>query len=135
MTIKRALSNKPIPIYGNGQQIRDWLHVEDHISALILIMENSSAGERYNIGGNNQTKNIDLVKMILSILDEKKPLKGENSYQNLISFVTDRPGHDTRYHINCNKLKDAFGWQEEYSLKEGLERTVEWYLNNQSFLT
>ncbi|HAW94467.1 MULTISPECIES: dTDP-glucose 4,6-dehydratase [unclassified Arsukibacterium] len=131
-TIHNALAGKPIPIYGNGQQIRDWLYVEDHAAALYLVLNHGRIGESYNIGGLNETTNLALVHKLCDILDELAPTgfckltKGQ-SYRQFMRFVADRPGHDQRYAINCNKLHAELGWQPTESLHSGLVKTVQAY--------
>lgn len=128
VTILNALANKAIPIYGNGSNIRDWLHVEDHAEALLTVLKYGEIGRSYNIGGENEVTNIDIVKKICLILDKKKPAK--KSYLELITFVEDRPGHDSRYAIDPSRMKDELNWRPSISLDEGLEKTVDWYLEN-----
>ena len=132
LTIYKSLNDKEIPIYGNGEQIRDWIYVDDHVSGLLYIMENGIVGEKYNIGSNNEIKNIDVVSNICEILDQIKPRK-KGSYSDLISFVADRPGHDTRYALNNKKICDL-GWKPSYSWKNGLRNTIDWYLRNIDYL-
>jgi len=124
--INSCLENKPIPIYGDGKNIRDWLFVKDHCSALKLVVEKGVAGEKYNIGGTNQFTNIEVVNKICEFMDIKVPR--EYSYKKLISFVEDRLGHDRRYDINCSKIKKHFGWEQSVFFNEGLEYTVDWYI-------
>ncbi len=127
-----ALKGKPLPIYGEGDQIRDWLYVEDHAKALYLVVKKGLVGETYNIGGHNEKQNIDVVKMICDILDEivpEKP-KGIRTFHQLITFVDDRPGHDKRYAINANKMENELGWKPEQTFESGIRKTVEWYLKN-----
>ena len=135
LTILNALEGKDIPIYGNGEQIRDWLYVDDHADALYQILQKGKIGETYNIGGNNEITNIELVKKICLILDRKIKVKPSKikSFVELISFVQDRPGHDYRYGINASKLKNELNWEPTTSLDLGLLKTVDWYMNNQTF--
>ncbi len=126
-----ALAGKPIPIYGQGVNIRDWLFVEDHASALLLVATTGKPGETYNIGGNAELTNIDLVRALCKILDQVQPEGAP--YENLITFVADRPGHDLRYAIDANKIKDELGWEPSVTLEEGLRATVEWYLENRKW--
>jgi len=130
--ILNAISGKPLPIYGNGLQIRDWLHVEDHAKALTKVALEGKIGETYNIGGNNEIKNIDVVNMLCELLEEMVPNKphGVNKYKDLICFVKDRPGHDERYAINTSKIKQDLGWAPEKNFENGLRETVSWYLKN-----
>lgn len=124
-----ALSQKPIPIYGDGKQIRDWLFVEDHVEALLDLLIKGKVGENYCIGGENEWTNLDIVSKICEILDGIKPLKGK-SYKDFITFVQDRPGHDRRYAINASKIRQSIGWHTKHSMEEGLKETVDWYVNN-----
>lgn len=119
--LKNALSNNKIPVYGTGENIRDWLYVDDHCDGINLALLNGVNGEKYNIGGGQEVSNIDLVKMILDILDKS---------HDLIDFVTDRPGHDLRYSIDCTKIKDQLGYKPQHSLQQGLEKTIKWYSDN-----
>lgn len=132
LTILNALELRPLPVYGDGQQIRDWIHVEDHVRALDLLMTKGATGESYCIGSDNEITNLDLVKKICLILDNIKPRSDSKSYADLITFVTDRPGHDYRYATNASKLKDMIDWYPKISFDEGLRRTIEWYLPNAS---
>ena len=133
LVIHNCLNGKPIPVYGDGQQIRDWLYVEDHCEALMKVINHGKVGQRYNIGGNQEVKNIDLIKMICRLLNELSPSK-EGSYEHLISFVKDRPGHDQRYAIDNTKIKNELNWSPSISLKMGLKKTIEWYLSNNTWL-
>ena len=133
VVILKCLSGEPIPVYGQGENIRDWLYVEDHADALLTTLENGSIGETYNIGGNNERKNIDLVRTICAIMDTIKPLSDDKSYDDLITFVTDRPGHDRRYAINAAKIKNTLGWEPSIGFDEGFEQTVKWYVENQAW--
>ena len=131
VVILSAIAGNPLPVYGDGSNIRDWLYVEDHADALLKVLKEGVAGQTYNIGGNSEVKNIDLVRMICSILDEYLP--SQLPYNEQITFVTDRPGHDFRYAIDCSKIKDELGWEPSLSLKQGMEKTVQWYLDNKSW--
>ncbi len=135
LTILNAIHGKPLPVYGNGMQIRDWLYVEDHAKALYLVAKEGSIGETYNIGGHNEKTNIEVVKTICKWLDKLVPekLNGKESFQELIEFVTDRPGHDQRYAINAQKIERELGWLPEETFETGIEKTVHWYLNNQQW--
>lgn len=124
--IRCCLENKPIPIYGNGQNIRDWLYVEDHVAAIDLILNKGTIGEVYNVGGKNEHTNLSLTKTICAILDELKP--SSKKYETLISFVTDRAGHDQRYAIDNSKIQTELGFVPKYDLADGLRKTIEWYL-------
>ena len=131
VVILNALAGKPIPVYGAGENVRDWLYVEDHADALLLVLEKGKLGRSYNIGGENERRNIDLVRTICAILDEKRPKAG--SYADQITFVTDRPGHDARYAIDPSRIREELGWRPSVTVEEGLERTVAWYLDNESW--
>ena len=134
--IINALQGKTISVYGDGSQIRDWLYVEDHVNALIEVVLRGKLGETYNIGGNNEKKNIDVVLSICSLLEELAPnnkVKGLESYKDLIEFVKDRPGHDLRYAIDASKIKNELNWSPAESFGTGLRKTVEWFLNNQNW--
>lgn len=136
LVILNALAGKPLPVYGNGTQIRDWLYVEDHARALYKVVTEAAVGETYNIGGHNEQKNIDVVKAICELLEELAPNKPEGlaRYQDLITYVTDRPGHDLRYAIDASKIQQDLGWVPQESFKTGLRKTVQWYLNNQAWV-
>ena len=131
LVILNALEGKPLPIYGQGDQIRDWLYVEDHARALYKVVTEGKVGETYNIGGHNEKQNIDVVETICSILDEVCPK--ETQYAEQITHVTDRPGHDRRYAIDSSKMKKELNWLPEETFETGLRKTVEWYLNNQEW--
>lgn len=135
LTILNALQGKPLPVYGDGQQIRDWLYVDDHARALYMVVTKGEIGETYNIGGHNEQKNIDVVKSICSLLDKLCPKHPNNinSYHELITFVTDRPGHDARYAIDATKIHQELNWMPEETFETGLRKTVEWFLNNQDW--
>ncbi|WP_420396861.1 dTDP-glucose 4,6-dehydratase [Nioella sp.] len=128
--ILNALAGKPLPIYGDGSNIRDWLYVEDHADALLLVVEKGAPGRSYNIGGENERSNLDLVKTLCAILDDLRP-KAEGSYADQITFVTDRPGHDARYAIDPTRIREELGWRPSVTVEEGLRRTVLWYLDNE----
>ncbi len=130
LVILNALDGKALPIYGKGDQIRDWLFVEDHARALYKVVTEGVVGETYNIGGHNEKQNIEVVKTICKILDELKPQINNRPYETLITFVKDRPGHDLRYAIDASKIKQDLGWVPEESFETGIRKTVEWYLNN-----
>jgi dTDP-glucose 4,6-dehydratase len=133
--ILNALQGKPLPIYGDGLQIRDWLYVEDHVKALVKVVTEGAVGETYNIGGHNEKTNIEVVETICSLLEELAPEKpsGLLHYRDLISFVKDRPGHDARYAINATKIEQELGWVPEETFETGLRKTVQWYLDNQGW--
>jgi dTDP-glucose 4,6-dehydratase len=128
LMITNALGGKPLPVYGDGLQVRDWLYVEDHCSALVRVLESGKPGETYNIGGNNQQKNIDVVNAVCALLDELVPASPYRPHARLIQTVQDRPGHDRRYAIDARKIQRELGWQPQESFSSGLRKTVEWYL-------
>jgi dTDP-glucose 4,6-dehydratase len=130
LTIHHALAGKPLPIYGDGQQIRDWLYVKDHCSAIRHVLEAGKRGEVYNVGGWNEKANLEVVHILCAILDELQPRKDSLSYREQITFVTDRPGHDRRYAIDARKLERELGWKPAETFETGLRKTVEWYLKN-----
>lgn len=132
VVILNAIAGKPLPIYGNGQQIRDWLYVDDHARALLTVIEKGAIGETYNIGGHNEKANLEVVQTICKILEELRPEKPEGvaSYADLITFVTDRPGHDLRYAIDASKIARELGWKPDETFETGLKKTVQWYLDN-----
>ena len=132
VVILKALAGAPIPIYGTGENVRDWLYVEDHADALLLVLEKGQLGASYNIGGENERRNIDLVRTLCAILDEKQP-KASGSYADQITFVADRPGHDARYAIDPSRLRDELGWRPSVTVEEGLALTVQWYLDNEAW--
>ena len=134
LVILNALDGKPLPIYGKGDQIRDWLFVEDHARALYKVVTAGVVGETYNIGGHNEKQNIEVVKTICKILDELKPQSNGQVYESLITFVKDRPGHDLRYAIDASKIGQDLGWKPEETFETGIRKTVEWYLNNQEWV-
>lgn len=133
LMIINALAGLKLPVYGDGSNIRDWLYVGDHARALALVFEKGRAGEKYNIGGFNEVKNIEVVNLICRILDEKRPRPDGASYAEQISFVTDRPGHDFRYAIDAGKVERELGWKPLETFESGLRRTVEWYLDNEAW--
>ncbi|MEO1612319.1 MAG: GDP-mannose 4,6-dehydratase, partial [Pseudomonadota bacterium] len=126
VTILNALAGRPLPVYGKGENVRDWLFVEEHAEALLLVVSDGVVGETYNIGGDAEARNIDLVRSICALMDERRPEAGP--HERLIEFVTDRPGHDFRYAIDGSKVAAELGWAPKLTLKEGLARTVDWYL-------
>ena len=130
LIIIKALEEKPLPIYGDGSNIRDWLHVEDHADALLLVLFEGEVGRSYNIGGENERTNLELVQAICKILDRLRP-REIGTYADLISFVKDRPGHDMRYSIDPSRIRDELGWRPTLSVEQGLEKTVQWYLDNE----
>ena len=131
VVILNALAGKDIPVYGAGENVRDWLYVEDHADALLTVLEHGKLGRSYNIGGENEAKNIDIVRMICAILDTKKPK--QTPYSEQITFVTDRPGHDLRYAIDPTRIATELGWRPSVTLEQGLEKTVQWYLDNEDW--
>jgi dTDP-glucose 4,6-dehydratase len=131
LCILNALNGKPLPIYGDGQQVRDWLYVKDHCSAIRTVLEKGRLGETYNVGGWNEKANLDVVKTLCAILDELKPKLDGTKYESQITFVKDRPGHDRRYAIDATKLEKELGWKPQETFETGIRKTVEWYLNNQ----
>lgn len=132
LMILNALDGRPLPVYGDGHQIRDWLYVDDHARALYTVISHGAVGETYNIGGHNEKKNIEVVKLICELLEELAPQKpvGVDNYRDLIKFVSDRPGHDIRYAIDASKIKNDLGWVPQESFETGLRKTVQWYLSN-----
>ncbi|MGB1187816.1 MAG: dTDP-glucose 4,6-dehydratase [Cycloclasticus pugetii] len=131
LVILNALEGKPLPIYGKGNQIRDWLYVEDHARALVLVATKGKVGETYNIGGNNEKQNIEVVQTICHMLDELVPK--DSRYEDQITYVADRPGHDMRYAIDASKIDQQLGWKPQETFESGIKKTVEWYLNNQTW--
>ena len=131
--INNIKNNKPLPVYGKGDNIRDWLFVEDHAKAIDVIFHEGKVGDTYNIGGNNEWKNIDLIKLLCKIMDNKLNREIGTS-EKLISYVTDRAGHDFRYAIDSSKLMTQLGWKPSVTFEEGLEKTVDWFLNNETWL-
>ncbi len=130
LMIVNALAGKPLPIYGDGQQIRDWLYVRDHCSAIRRVLEAGKVGETYNVGGWNEKANIDIVKTVCALLDELRPRADGKSYAEQITFVTDRPGHDRRYAIDARKLERELGWKPAETFETGIRKTVQWYLDH-----
>jgi dTDP-glucose 4,6-dehydratase len=132
LVILNALAGKPLPVYGNGLQVRDWLFVEDHARALLKVVTEGVVGETYNIGGHNEQKNIDVVRGICALLEELAPQRpaGVAQFADLITFVKDRPGHDQRYAIDASKIERELGWVPEETFETGLRKTVQWYLDN-----
>jgi dTDP-glucose 4,6-dehydratase len=133
--IKKALANEPLPVYGKGANVRDWLHVSDHCKAIDLIVRKGKDGEVYNIGGHNEKANIEVVKTICALLEELVPNKpaGVEKYEDLITYVTDRPGHDVRYAIDAAKIGRELGWKPQETFESGIRKTVEWYLANEKW--
>ncbi|MEI2806616.1 dTDP-glucose 4,6-dehydratase [Albidovulum sp.] len=131
VVILKALAGAPIPVYGKGDNVRDWLYVEDHAGALLTVVQRGKVGRSYNIGGENEATNLDLVRRICAILDERRP--GNGPYAEQIAFVADRPGHDRRYAIDPSRIREELGWQPSVTLDEGLERTVQWFLDHEDW--
>lgn len=134
--ILNALAGKSLPVYGDGSQIRDWLYVDDHARALVKVVEDGEVGETYNIGGHNEKKNLEVVKTICALLEElaaDEKVEGLSRYENLITFVTDRPGHDARYAIDASKIEKELGWTPDETFESGLRKTVQWYLENKEW--
>ena len=130
LVIHNALSGKPLPIYGDGQQIRDWLYVKDHCLAIACVLDKGVVGETYNVGGNNEKTNLEVVQTICATLDQLRPLKNGKSYSDQITFVKDRPGHDRRYAIDASKIKRDLGWEPQESFESGILKTITWYLDH-----
>lgn len=133
VVIQKVLNRQPVPVYGDGLNVRDWLHVQDHVEALWLVLQQGQTGETYNIGGHNECTNIRIVELICDLIDELKPELGGNSRQ-LISFVKDRPGHDRRYAIDASKIEAALQWKPSFTFEQGIRLTVQWYLDNQPWI-
>jgi len=133
LMILNALDGKPLPVYGDGQQIRDWLYVEDHAAAIWMVLRSGRLGETYNVGGLNERANLDVVKTLCALLDAQSPRSDGVSYESQIAYVADRPGHDRRYAIDCSKIQGELGWAPDESFETGLAKTVDWYLSNRSW--
>ena len=131
LVIHNALAGKPLPIYGDGQQVRDWLYVKDHCSAIRRVLEEGRTGETYNVGGWNEKPNLEVVEALCAILDERQPRADGRSYAEQITYVKDRPGHDRRYAIDASKIEQELGWRPEETFETGIRKTVDWYLENQ----
>ena len=133
LVIKNALAGKELPVYGDGLQVRDWLFVDDHAEALLIVAQDGAIGETYNIGGNNERTNIEVVRIICKTLNKISSLplaSGINNFEELITFVKDRPGHDVRYAIDCSKIKDHLGWEPKETFESGMEKTIQWFVDN-----
>lgn len=130
VVILKALQGEEIPVYGDGKNVRDWLFVDDHVKGLLTVLKNGKTGETYNIGGHNEKQNIEVVKMICSVLDNLRPRDDNRSYSTQISFVKDRPGHDWRYAIDASKIQRKLGWTPNETFKSGMKKTIQWYLEN-----
>ena len=133
LMILNCLQEKNLPIYGKGDNVRDWLFVEDHCDAIYSVLSSGKLGETYNIGGNNEIQNIDIVKIICEKMDEYSPRKQGGNYEELITYVTDRPGHDFRYAIDASKISNELGWQPKENFETGIEKTIRWYLENREW--
>jgi len=133
LAINNIKNMKPVPVYGKGENVRDWLYVEDHARAIDVIFHKGKEGEKYNVGGNNEWKNIDVIRLLCRIMD-KKLKRSEGASEQLITFVKDRAGHDLRYAIDSTKLQQELGWKPSLQFEEGLEKTVDWYLENKTWL-
>jgi dTDP-glucose 4,6-dehydratase len=131
--ILNCISEKPLPVYGKGDNVRDWLYVEDHCDAIYSVLTNGGIGSTYNIGGNNEIKNIDIVKIICRKMDERSPRTNGAKYEELITYVADRPGHDFRYAIDASKIENELGWLPKESFETGIEKTILWYLDNKEW--
>lgn len=134
LVIARALAGEPLPVYGDGRQVRDWLFVGDHCAAIRTVLAKGRVGETYNVGGNAERRNIEVVKAICALLDERRPREDGQPRESQIAFVADRPGHDRRYAIDASKLKNELGWSPAYSFEQGIAETVDWYLANQPWV-
>ena len=134
LIIARALAGEPLPVYGDGKNVRDWLYVTDHCAAIRAVLEKGRTGETYNVGGDAERQNIEVVRTICSLLDERRPREDGRPRESQITYVTDRPGHDRRYAIDASKLQDELGWKPQYTFEKGIARTVDWYLENQAWV-
>ena len=132
--IGKVLKGEKLPIYGDGTNVRDWLYVEDHARGLALALVKGRLGETYNIGGKNEMQNLEVVRHIIGIIQELRPELKTNSVDDMITYVTDRPGHDKRYAINCDKIENELGWEPKESFETGIRKTIEWYLNNEAWV-
>lgn len=133
LIILNCLNHSPLPVYGKGDNVRDWLYVDDHAKALFLIWKDGKCGEKYNVGGRNERQNIDVVKVICQLMDKHSPNPIKGGHESLITYVTDRPGHDARYAIDADKLEQELGWKADENFDSGIEKTVKWYLENQDW--
>ena len=134
LIIARALAGEPLPVYGDGKNVRDWLFVGDHCQAIRTVLEKGRVGETYNVGGNAEKQNLEVVHTICALLDERAPRADGKPRSSQITFVADRPGHDRRYAIDASKLRDELGWEPEYTFEQGIAETVDWYLANQAWV-
>ena len=135
LVIARALAGEPLPVYGDGRQVRDWLFVADHCAAIRTVLAKGRVGETYNVGGNAEKQNIDVVKAICALLDQRRPRADGQPRASQIAYVADRPGHDRRYAIDASKLRDELGWEPRYDFERGIAETVDWYLDNQGWVS
>jgi dTDP-glucose 4,6-dehydratase len=133
LMIAKALAGEPLPVYGKGDQVRDWLYVEDHVRALQAVFERGSVGRTYNVGGHNEKQNIEVVHTLCAILDRLRPRDGGRSYAEQITWVADRPGHDKRYAIDASRINDELGWRPQETFETGIEKTIRWYLENEAW--
>lgn len=134
LVIAKALAGEPLPVYGDGKQVRDWLFVRDHCAAIRTVLKKGRVGETYNVGGNSEKQNIEVVKTICALLDQRRPRADGKPRESQIAFVADRPGHDRRYAIDASKLKNELGWEPAWTFERGIAETVDWYLNNQGWV-
>ena len=134
LVIAKALAGEPLPVYGDGRQVRDWLFVRDHCAAIRTVLAKGRVGETYNVGGNAEMQNIEVVKAICALLDQRRPREDGKPRESQIAYVADRPGHDRRYAIDASKLRDELGWEPEYSFERGIAETIDWYLDNQDWV-
>ncbi|MCB1577414.1 MAG: GDP-mannose 4,6-dehydratase, partial [Xanthomonadales bacterium] len=134
LMIQKALAGEPLPVYGDGRNVRDWLYVRDHCSAILRVLEIGRVGEVYNVGGDAERENIHVVKTVCALLDERQPLADGRKRESLISYVKDRPGHDRRYAIDASKIRRELGWRPTETFESGLARTVDWYLARQDWV-
>ena len=132
--IAKALAGEPLPVYGDGKQVRDWLFVSDHCQAIRTVLAKGRVGETYNVGGNAEMQNIEVVHAICALLDQRRPRQDGQPRASQIAYVADRPGHDRRYAIDASKLRDELGWEPEYTFERGIAETVDWYLANQDWV-
>ncbi len=135
LVIAKALAGEPLPVYGDGKQVRDWLFVADHCEAIRTVLDRGRVGETYNVGGNAEMQNIEVVKAICALLDQRRPREDGQRRETQIAYVADRPGHDRRYAIDASKLRDELGWEPKYTFERGIAETVDWYLDHQGWVT